>query len=62
MKSKSTINAAINLIEEVVDGLGMERREHVPSTFLDLSKAFDCVQHETLMYQLKTSSSLHVYF
>ena len=39
-------------MELVVDGL--DRREHVLSIFLDLSKAFDCVHHETLLHQLES--------
>ena len=50
-KGRSTIDAITQLVESVVDGL--DRREHVLSIFLDLSKAFDCVQHETLLHQLE---------
>ncbi|KAG8252261.1 hypothetical protein J6590_061805 [Homalodisca vitripennis] len=42
----STIDAVTSLIDSVVDSL--ERREHLISIFLDLSKAFDCVHHEIL--------------
>ena len=51
-KHRSTIDAITQLVEAVVDGL--DRREHVLSIFLDLSKAFDCVHHETLLQQLES--------
>ena len=51
-KNRSTIDAITELVESVVDGL--DRREHVLSIFLDLSKAFDCVHHETLLLQLES--------
>jgi len=51
-KNRSTVDAITELVESVVDGLG--RREHVLSIFLDLSKVFDCVHHETLLLQLES--------
>ena len=51
-KNRSTIDAITYLIESVIDSL--DRREHVLSIFLDLSKAFDCVHHETLLHQLES--------
>lgn len=51
-KNKSTIDAITSLIDCVVNGL--ERREKVLTIFLDLSKAFDCVHHATLLHQLWT--------
>jgi hypothetical protein len=46
-KNRSTTKALIDYFEHIIDGL--ENGRHVLGTFLDMSKAFDCVDTEVLL-------------
>lgn len=48
---RSTITALIELVEFVIDKL--ETGNTVSTTFLDLSKAFDCLNHQHIIMKLK---------
>lgn len=48
---RSTVAASINLIESIIDGF--EKGEVIGTTFCDLTKAFDCVEHTILIQKLK---------
>lgn len=52
-KGKSTTSAMGSLIDFLVKSF--ERKKMVTSVFLDLFKAFDCVDFETLFIKLKRS-------
>jgi len=50
-KGKSTTGAVANALEEIVSAL--ENKKKVAGLFLDLSKAFDCVDHNLLIEKLE---------
>lgn len=50
-KNRSTSLAVLKLIDNVVDGF--ENKCYVGSIFCDLSKAFDCISHDILLYKLQ---------
>ena len=51
-KNHSTDYALINLCDKIVNALS--NKEHMIGIFLDLSKAFDTINHQILLYKLKT--------
>ena len=50
-KKHSTTHATINLLEATLDGL--DNKLKVGGVFLDVSKAFDCVDHDILLKKLE---------
>lgn len=49
-KGKSTVQAIDSLIKKVLSAY--ENKQHAMATFCDLSKAFDCVEHHSLLDKL----------
>ena len=50
-KNFSTELAIIQLLDKIIDSLS--RKEHIIAIFMDLSKAFDTIDHNILLYKLK---------
>lgn len=50
-KGCSTMSAIDALVQEIIEAF--EKREFAWATFCDLSKAFDCVDHNMLLYKLQ---------
>ena len=50
-KHHSTIHAMINLLDTCLEGL--DQKLTVGGIFLDISKAFDCIDHEILFAKLE---------
>jgi exonuclease III len=49
-KGSNTASATINLVKQIVDGL--EKKKKTACLFIDLRKAFDCVNHKHLLKHL----------
>ena len=47
----STELAIIQLLDKIIDSLS--RKEHIIAIFMDLSKAFDTIDHNILLYKIK---------
>lgn len=52
-RGSSTLSAAVDLVEDITSKL--ESKNHVIVVFVDLQKAFDTVQHDTLLKKLFNS-------
>jgi hypothetical protein len=51
-KNRSTFTAAIQFVDKIYEALG--ERERALGMFIDLSKAFDLVNHETLLNKMNS--------
>jgi len=49
-KKHSTVQAVIEIVENIIEEL--DKGNTIAGLYLDLSKAFDCVDHEILLYKL----------
>lgn len=52
LAGRSTITALADLVEHIIDNI--EEKNTVTSTFLDLSKAFDCLDHQLVMAKISS--------
>ena len=50
LKNKNTITAIFEFIEKILKGI--DEHKSVLALFVDLSKAFDCVDHKLLLHKL----------
>ena len=58
-KNRRTIEQIHRIVEQILKSF--EKKQYCPAGFLDISKAFDKVWHEGLLYKLKSSLPLNYF-